>query len=775
MRRLLLSFAAAAVALAAASAGAPPARADGFLVPIEPRRPVRRDWAVTHHRVDVEVAGQKAHVRVDEEFLNLAPSALEAEYVFPLPAGAMVSAVTLMVDGTGIEGRLLRKEEARRIYDEIVRRQRDPALVEYVGRDFFRASIFPIPAGGSRSLVLEYDQLLPKDGDTVELLYPLNTEKFSAKPLRDVSVRVRLESETGIGAIYSPSHDVVVARPDGRHATATFSAREVRPETDFLLYWGESAGELGATLLTHWPRGEDRGYFLLLASPTLPDGAKQAAKPKDLTICVDVSGSMAGPKLEQTKAALRQVIGGVADGDRFNVIKFSSGVVPMWDSSMPLTPERRKEAFDFVDQMQATGGTNIHDALAMALSQPATPGIPRVVLFMTDGRPTIGETTDVDEILARAKKLDADRSVRVFVFGVGVDVNPVLLDKLALDHHGVPTYVRPNEDVERKVASLYEKIRFPVLTDVKVELGGMRPSEVLPGSAPDLFRGGQIAIAGRYAKGGTIDLVISGKDGAEGREFHTKLAAGGEGQGLRDDFPARVWAIRRIADLVDQVRLLGRPEKELVDEIVRLSTKFGIMTEYTSFLADERADHGRVAENRERALESLHRLADGGDKAGAPVDAAGGFAAGENQSWRRGADRPLPAPSSPPTTTPGDPGSATSGRPMSPSSDGKQRLAKAKDGGRDVDDEVIDGVQNVGNRAFYKRALGATKKAAWVDAEVKDAAKVDERVARWSPRFFELLASTSADENARLSQDGDVLLRIAERNVLVVDEDGGSK
>jgi Ca-activated chloride channel family protein len=788
MRRLLLALASAAVAASALLAAAPPARADGFLVPLEPRRPVRRDWAVTYHRVDVEVGGQKAHVRVDEEFTNLASSALEAEYVFPLPAGAMVSGVTLMVDGRGMEGRLLRADEARRIYDDIVRRQKDPALVEYVGRDFFRASIFPIPPGGARQLVLEYDQLLPRDGETIELLYPLNTEKFSAKPLHDVSVRVRLQSATGIGAIYSPTHDVIISRPDSKRAEATFRAREVRPETDFLLYWGETGAEVGATLLTHWPRGEDRGYFLLLASPTLPDGQRQAAKPKDVVLCVDVSGSMAGPKLEQTKAAVRQVLGGLNDGDRFNVIKYSNGVVPLWDTSTPLTAASRKEAMDFVEQMQATGGTNIHDALMAALGQPAVAGMPKVVLFMTDGRPTLGETTDVEEILRRAKKANAGGAVRIFVFGVGVDVNPVLLDRLALDHHGVPTYVRPNEDVERKVAALYEKVRFPVLTDVRVDFGGLSPSEVLPGSAPDLFRGGQVVLAGRYRKGGPVDVVVSGKDGAEGREFHYKLAAGEEGQGLRDDFPARVWALRRIGDLVDQVRLLGRPEKELVDEIVRLSTKFGIMTEYTSFLADERADHGRVADNTVRALDELRRMRGGFEEgaAGGAPDAGAAFAAGENQKARREADKPVPAPAAtpPPAARPAAPGDEPkapsgggSGGVSGPAFDragGKQYLAKSKEGakGRDVDDEAIEGVQNVGNRAFYKRSLAVTRRGAWVDAEVKDAAQVDERVARWSPRFFELLATTSADENKRLSQEGDVLLRIAGKNVLVEDEAG---
>lgn len=760
MRRLVAALAVAAGALAATAAVAPQAHADGFLVPTRPERRVRGDYAVTYHRVEAKVDGQRAHVRVDQEFQNLAPFPLEAEYVFPVPPGAMVNAVTLMVDGKAMEGRLLKAEEARRIYDDIVRRQKDPALVEYVGRDFFRASIFPIPPGGTRQLVLEYDQLVNKDGETLEFLYPLNTEKFSAKPLKDVKVAVDVTSETGVGAVYCPTHDVVVTRKDEKHVRVALEARDVRPETDFTLYWGEAAGAVSATLLTHWPRGEDRGYFLLLASPTAPDGAAAAAKPKDLTLCVDVSGSMAGVVFEQTKAALRQVVGGLNPGDVFNVITYSSGVVPLWDTTKPATKENVKEALDFVEGLRATGGTNIDGALKMALSQPAKDGMPRVLLFLTDGRPTMGETTDADEIMKRVKTWNKDGKVRVFAFGVGTTVNASLLDRLALDNHGAPVYVRPGEDVERKVAGLYDKIRYPVLTDVKVDFGGLTASEVLPGTAPDLFRGSQLVLAGRFKKGGgPVDVVISGRDGDQGREYHYKLTAGGEGQGLRDDFPARVWAVRRIAELIDQIRILGRQEKELVDEIVRLSTKFGIMTEYTSFLADETADHGRVADNRLRAAESLSRARDEADK-----DDASGFAQAANQAGRRGADRAPPPPAAAPTT----PGAPSDGA-WPASGGGAAPLLKEGKSKRDVEALEVSEVRQVGNRAFYGRANVQGRARVWVDAEVADALKVDEVVERWSPRFFELLASTSADENARLAQDGEVLLKVGSRQLLVVE------
>jgi Ca-activated chloride channel family protein len=210
-----------------------------------------------------------------------------------------------------------------------------------------------------------------------------------------------------------------------------------------------------------------------------------------------------------------------------------------------------------------------------------------------------------------------------------------------------------------------------------------------------------------------------------------------------------VWALRRIGDLVDQIRLLGRKEKELVDEIVSLSLRFGIVTEYTSFLADERTDPSRLADSRLRAFEELSRPAGG---AAAPAD---GVAASENQKLRREADRPAPAPSSP----------AEAGKDGGP----RQGYAKASAGGRDLVEETVEGVKQVANRSFYKRANVQNRAYAWVDVEVKDTAQVDETVVRWSPRFFEVLAATTPEENARLSQEGDLLLRLQGRNVFVTD------
>lgn len=726
LRSLSLAAALLGGLLGSLLAWAAPARADGFLIPREPGRPVRGGWAVTSHRVDVVVTGPHARVVVDEEFVNLGRVTLEAEYVFPLPAGAMVSGVTLFEGDRALEGRLLTAEEARRAYEEIVRRQKDPALLEYLGRDLYRVSVFPIPAGERRKVRLAYDQVLAQDGGAVELRYPLATEKFSAQPLREVSVTVDVRAEGPLGPIYSPTHDVVVSRPEKNRAVVSFQAREVRPDVDFLLYWTVSRGDVGASLLTWWPKDEDRGWFLFLATPSAGDGAARAAQPKQITFVVDTSGSMAGEKIEQVRAALKQVIGALNEGDRFNVIAYDTGVRPLWSEPRAVSPEGRAAALAFVADLKAVGGTNIEGALEAALSAPGPADLPRAIVFLTDGRPTVG-VTGTAELLERAAGFDHDRAVRLFVLGVGVDVNAVLLDRLALEHHGAPAYVLPREDVEVKVGSLYEKLRYPVLTDLRLDLRGLQATEVMPVAVPDLFRGSQAVIAGRYARGGRRELVLAGRDGALEREFHYLLDAAERGQGLSDDFPARVWATRRIAFLVDQIRLRGVREPELVDEIVRLSTRFGILTEYTSFLADEGADHRRLADNVRRAgaeLESQSKQLGGG----------GGVAQSAANSGRREAER---AP-------------------------GSQRVLRGARDDRDVEEVDLPGVRQVANRTFYRRVQG------WVDVRVKDA-EAAETVARWSPRFYELLRTTTPEENTRLAQEGDVVLEIQGRVLRIVD------
>lgn len=726
-RMPLLSLSACALLLLAAA----PAQASGFLVPGDDTPPAQRGWSLERQSVNVVVRGPHASVTVEQVFKNLTKRNLQADYIFPLPQGAMVSSITLFEDGRGLEGRLLRAEDARRAYEEIVRRREDPALVQYLGHDIYRVRVFPLPAGQSRKLVLRYDQTLRTEGGVVELVQPLGATRLGAQPVGQIAVRVDLEAKDPLGPIYSPTHDVAVTRVARNRAEISYEGGADGGSSDLLLYWSTTSRRIGASLLTYWPAGDERGYFLFLSSPSIPESDARAVRPKNITFVVDTSGSMAGEKLEQVRAALQQVIAGLNPGDRFNVVSYQTAVVPLWEGPRPADAASRKEALDFVEGLRAAGGTHIEGALAAALSAPRPDDMPSVVLFLTDGRPTMGET-DSQKILAQVAKQNANGEVRIFVLGVGVRVNAVLLDRLALENHGAPAFVRPRENVELKVSGLYDKIRYPVLTEVTFRAPDLRSSELLPAELPDLFRGSEIAMAGRYAQGGAVEVTLSGKDGALEREFHYVLSAAKKGDGLRNDFPARVWATRRIAELLDAIRLHGKRDPELVTEIVRLSTRFGILTEYTSFLADEAGvSHAELAVNVGRTLQNLDALV--------PREVGGaGFAQSANQIGRRSASQAPPQAGAFYLATPGD---------------------------RDVRKVEVRGVRQVANRTFYHRG----RSIGWVDVAVPATARPQEVVERWSPRFFDLLRTTTAAENTRLAQQGPLLLEVQGRVVRIVD------
>jgi Ca-activated chloride channel family protein len=181
-------------------------------------------------------------------------------------------------------------------------------------------------------------------------------------------------------------------------------------------------------------------------------------------------------------------------------------------------------------------------------------------------------------------KADVHRS-RIFVFGVGHDVNTRLLDRVATEHRGTSVYVGENEDLERALSGFYEKIASPVLSDLSVEFRGVEVSRVYPKALPDLFKGSQLVIVGRYTGRGPVTAVLTGRADGQVRRF--VLEGARTGSGGRSSFLPRLWATRRVGDLLEEVRLRGS-NPELVAEIERLGLKYGIVTPYTSFLVTER-------------------------------------------------------------------------------------------------------------------------------------------------------------------------------------------
>jgi Ca-activated chloride channel family protein len=581
-RTLALTVALAALLLAVA-----PALADGIIIPDPPicldcpePPPPEPVWlTIEYHHVDVTIQDQVAVTHVDQVFVNESRWQIEGTYVFPLPHDAAVSDFAMWVDGVKFEGELLDRDQARRIYEDIVRQRRDPALLEYIDRGAFRVSIFPIPPGEERRVELEYSQVLPVDGGLVRYTYPLDTERFSARPLQDVSVSVSIESPDAIKAIYSPSHKVSVEREDDYRARVGYEERDVLPDQDFELVYTVSPQDVGLNLLSY-KDGSNDGFFLMLVAPQVEVERGQVVE-KDVLFVLDTSGSMEGEKLAQAKDALIYVLEHLNAGDRFNVTDFSTGVRQY--ARGPQAASQRDEAIAWVRELVDGGGTDINRALLETLAG-VDPQRPTILIFLTDGLPTEGEV-ETERILANFA--DATQpNVRLFTFGLGDDVNAILLDTLAQEQRGTSGYVRPGERIDEKVSAFYAKVSTPVLADVAIEVQNVHVEEVYPYPLPDLFAGTQLVVVGRYRDGGATTVQLTGQINQRQQRFTYEgffQESGG------DRFIPRLWATRKIGHLLNQIRLHGE-RRELVDEIVELSIRYGIVTPYTSYLVQEEAD-----------------------------------------------------------------------------------------------------------------------------------------------------------------------------------------
>lgn len=582
------------------------ARADGIIVPeppicgdvpcFPPERPIPMDQLVIrYHRVTVTIEDQIATTHVDQVFFNPNEWTIEGTYLFPLPLDAAVSGFELWIDGEPVEGEILEAEQARRTYEKIVRKLVDPALLEYAGQGAVRARIFPIPPGGERRIELTYTQALAADIGLVRYQYPLNTEKFSLQPLEAVRISVDVRSTVPLRSAYSPSHAVDVSWESKYHIRAGYEASDVLPDTDFVLYY--SLGEEQAMHLITYRDPDDpqnkAGYFLLLLAPR-PD-ADVGALPKDVLLVLDRSGSMEGEKFVQAQEAARFILRNLNPEDRFNLVTFSTSVEVFASRLQPVSA--LKEALAWIDRQAALGSTDINRALLEAVGM-ADQERPTYLIFLTDGLPTEG-VTDSQQILDNLAAA-APGNLRLFAFGVGYDVDTFLLDSLASAHHGASTYVLPDEPLDEVLSAFYEKISTPVLIDLALDFGTLRAYDMYPTPLPDLFVGSQMVLVGRYRQGGTTTVTLSGRVGDRLETFRFPgqvFAEDSRGQGGAPAMLPRLWATRKIGYLLNQIRLQG-PDPETVDQIVRLSIRYGIVTPYTSYLVTEEMPLGAAQQER---------------------------------------------------------------------------------------------------------------------------------------------------------------------------------
>ena len=636
-RKRWIPMGALAVAgLAAALLRPSPAEGQGWIDP-----PVGvRDWGVVKLRTDVEVriTGRVAQVEVEEWFENRGRAVGEGVYLYPLPGEAVFSSFSLYQGDQELRGETMDAEAARAIYEEIVRQRKDPALLELVGHGLVRARVFPIEAGQQRKVTLRYTQVLDRAGDAVHFRYAAGGAAPGVTP-RPIPMPRPAAGEPGHGGVrrpapdpapirftliadgstyrdpFSPTHELRVDRRDGE--------LRVRPEAelqgDFSVFLPLARAAIGLTLATHRPSAEP-GYFMLTLSPGTVE--RERGTPRDVVAVVDVSGSMSGQKMEQTREALYQLIGSLSERDRFRLIAFSSGVTAAAEGWSRADRAGVEAARRWVAGLRAEGGTNIAGALEEAFRLESAGNRLPIVIFLTDGLPTVGEQ-DPERIAAAAERRRG--ATRVFAFGVGYDANTYLLDRLSAAGRGSTEYVEPGEDVEQALGTLAAKITHPVLTDVRIDDAPVRFTEIHPVDLPDLFAGEDMVVFGRYEGSGGGALRVAGT--RDGRAERFGITADFPGHGTANDFIPRLWASRKLGELTRQVRLNGA-DPELVEEIRRTALRYGLLSEYTAYLVQEPLADLAVG-NGSRALQ-LEALA----VAAAPAAATGQAAVKASEAAR---------------------------------------------------------------------------------------------------------------------------------------------
>ena len=734
-------------------------------------RPQAQQIQISEVAADIRIVQQVATTTLDVGLTNPSSRQQEAEMLIPVPDGAVLRGFVFAGSASEPTAKLLPKAEAQTVYRSIVSKLKDPALLEFAGFNLVRSSVFPVAANGKQRVRVIYEHILPADGNRVDYVLP-RSESFEATAT-PWKISVRVQSKSAISAVYSPSHQVAVERAAPEQALVRVAGESKLEPGPFRLSYLVEGNGLTASLLAYPDPRIGGGYFLLLAG--VPAGARATgpAIKREVTLVIDRSGSMQGEKIEQARSAALQVVEGLEEGEAFNIIDYSDSVARFATHPVIKSKETMGQARTYIRRLRAEGSTNIHDALVEAMRQPNTDRMLPLTIFLTDGLPTAGETRET--AIRNAVVAANTHKRRIFTFGVGFDVNAPLLTSIANATRATATFVFPNENVEAKVSQVFRRLSGPILADPQLatlDAGGSVTTravrELLPSELNDLFEGDQIVLLGQYQDDDPLHFRISGNYLGAQRTFDLKFDLARAT--TRNAFVPRLWASRKIARLIEVISEAGADNtagarsnyrsassinmsaampisaagshhsggvgganvpldpklKELVDEIVRLSTEYGVLTEYTAFLALDGTDFSQRDALNEQARRSLV------DNAQNTRSGMGGVTQSMNSVSQR-------------TQSSGN-------RANSFYSQNMERVE-------------ITNVQQITDRTFFRR------NNRWVDSSVLDrekTLKADQMIEFGTPEFYKLVDRlVSEGRQGILALSGEMLLSIDGRTILV--------
>ena len=559
-----------------------------------PPRPIHRFLPLELKEVKIaaKIRDQVAQTTLEQTFYNPSNRRVEGTYIFPIPENAEIESIQMEINGNMTKGEILNAKKAKEIYEKIVRESKDPALMEYSDKAIFKIRIFPIEPKKEKKIKIKYKELLKKDGRMNAYKFPLRAEKFLTKPVNQISLKISINSENELKSIYSPSHKIDIEREGKKSALLSYKEKDILPENNFeLLFSTHQDDELsiGFDFITYKEKGNETGYYAMLISPG--NWRPDTLIPKDVIFVLDSSGSMRVKKLDQAKAAINFCLKSLNKTDQFEIIRYSTETESLFGNLKSANKKNLNLAKDFIQNIEAGGGTAIEEALLEAIKTSTPKKLkdtkrPRQIIFITDGRPTIGETR-TDKIIDRIIKAQhpIKKNTRIFSFGIGTDINTKLLDLISQKTKASTEYVLPEESIELKISRFYSKVAQPVMTNISIKNeSSVRLSEEYPKDLPDLFKGDQLVTLGRYK--------INQKNEGNFRAFMQGSIAGKQvkfnlnekiNPNIDNAFIARLWATRKVGYLLEEIRLHGESE-ELKDTVVKLARKWGIVTPYTSYL-----------------------------------------------------------------------------------------------------------------------------------------------------------------------------------------------
>ena len=747
------------------------ARGQGLLISSEPDqrhrlpRPITRPpnqpgflYDVSKLEIDASIRDQVAQVQVGQTFKNRTSRVLQVKFVFPLPYDGAVDQMTFMVDGEELEGRLLEADKAREIYQSYVRRSQDPALVQWIGTGMFQTQVFPVPPGAERTVSLRYTQLCRRSGALTDWLLPLSPTRFTCAPIGEIAIRGRIRNDSKIGNIYSPSHEVQIDRISDHQIRFEYLATARVPKRDFRLLWDSGDRPVQLSVVSHRANPNEDGYFMLMIQPQLPEPPRDFTRAgKNIVFVMDKSGSMRGEKIDQARRAANDVIDRLKNRDRFTLINYDSRVETFRNELVKADKETRSDAKDYVDAMLAGGSTNIDEALSQAFKLTEAADGPVYVVFVTDGCPTVGERNAM-KIAANAKA-NLREGTRLFSLGLGHDVNSRLLDKLASICLGQTNYIRPGEPLDRAVSALYDRIKAPALVNanLKLTVDGKqgRVRQLYPADMYDLFSGDQLVIVGRYRKPGVLKIHLSGEFLGEQKQYRFEDELPAETGSGENVFVERLWATRRIGQIIDEIDLHGE-NQELTDELIVLSKRHGILTPYTAYLAEEQTDLNNLRSGRRVTSGQLELLDEESGRSA--------FRQRELKSRFKLADRAAEAGA--------NFGAATESAPAANGitpivGDFAVALQAAKNEERAPTQQSV---RRIGAKTFYRRG------ERYVDAAAtKNQLEAPHQVERFSDEYFKLLEQLGSESKLYLAEDSDLLVILKGKAYLFVSPTPQSK